>query len=103
MNDLLKFKPLSTPILIVGDNPALPGGLSRIGRDLATLLQTMPEFRVGYLGRGEGSRRNFPFALYPYSEEHEWGQKVLREVWWDFAGSEDGLVLTTDDPSRRTW
>lgn len=99
----LKFKPLANPILIVGDNPSLAGGLSRICRDLATLACTMPEFRVGVLGRGEGNRAKFPFVLYPYDERHEWGQQILREVWWDFAGQDHGLVLTTDDPSRRVW
>lgn len=99
----LKFKPLSNPILIVGDNPSLPGGLSRIGRDLATLACTLPELRIGYLGRGEGNRRAFPFVVYPYDERHEWGQGVIREVWNDFSQGEPGLILTTDDPSRRGW
>ncbi len=99
----LRFKKLGTPLLIVGDNPSLPGGLSRIGRDLATLACTLPEFRVGYLGRGDGNRRMFPFVVYPYHESYEWGQDVIREVWQDFSGGEDGLILTTDDPSRRTW
>ncbi len=99
----LQFKKLSNPILIVGDNPSLPGGLSRIGRDLATLACTLPEFRVGYLGRGEGNRTRFPFCLYPFDERHEWGADVIREVWQDFAGGEPGLILTTDDPSRRVW
>jgi len=99
----LTFKPLSNPLLIVGDNPSLPGGLSRIGRDLATLACTMPEFRVGYMGRGEGNRTKFPFCLYPFDERHEWGADVIREVWQDFSQGGPGLIMTTDDPSRRVW
>jgi glycosyltransferase involved in cell wall biosynthesis len=99
----LDLKPLSNPILFVGDNPALHGGLSRIGRDLATLAATMPEFRVGYLGRGMGNTRKLPFTLYAYPEYLEWGQTILEEVWNDFSGGEAGVVMTLDDPSRRYW
>lgn len=98
----LKFKALSNPILVVGDNPSLPGGLSRSGCDLAALLQTLPEFRVGYLARGDGNRRAFPWAMYPHSAS-SWGESAIEAAWQDFAGAEDGLILTTDDPSRRLW
>lgn len=99
----MKFKPLSNPIMIVGDNPSLGGGLSRIGRDLALLLCSMPEFRVAYLARGDGNRRAFPFTMYPFHESGEWGQEAIESAWKDFAGTEDGVILTTDDPSRRLW
>lgn len=99
----MKFKPLANPIMIVGDNPSLPGGLSRIGRDLATLLCTMPEFRVGYLGRGEGTLNKFPFTMYSFHESGGWGQDHIQGAWEDFAGADNGIILTTDDTSRRTW
>lgn len=99
----MKFSPLANPILIVGDNPALPGGLSRIGRDLASLLCTMPEFRVGYLGRGEGTRRRFPWVSYCFHESGQWGQDYIQNAWEDFADGSPGVILTTDDPSRRLW
>ena len=38
------------PLLFVGDGESLTG-LSRIGHDLAWLTSSMPEFKVGYLGR----------------------------------------------------
>lgn len=97
------FKPLANPLLIVGDNPALPGGLSRICRDLATLACTMPEFRVGVMGRGWGNSRKLPFTLYPYPESEQWGERLLAGVWKDFAGGRPGVIMTTDDPSRRHW
>lgn len=94
---------LGFPLLICGDNPALPGGLSRSGRDIASLAATLPEFRVGYLGRGLGQRRKFPFQVYDYPESGGWGQEFLQPVWEDFSGGKDGIILTTDDPSRRGW
>ncbi len=92
-----------TPLLIVGDNPRLPGGLSRICRDLATLACTLPEFRVGVLGRGLGQHRGLPFTLYDFPESEEWGQRIMPGAWKDFAGGEPGIIMTTDDPSRRMW
>lgn len=98
-----KFKEFSNPILFVGDNPAMYGGLARIGRDLATLTCTLPQFRVGYLGRGIGQNRNLPFILYDYPENEQWGQAILKEVWQNFAGNEPGIIMTLDDVSRREW
>ena len=98
----MKLKSLGAPLLIVGDNPSLPGGLARIGRDLATLACTMPNFRVAYLARGEGNRRLFPFQVYAHSEAG-WGQREIAATWNDWSGGENGIILTTDDPSRRAW
>lgn len=100
---MAKFKNLANPVLVVGDNPALPGGLARSGRDIATLLCTMPEFRVAYLGRGIGNRRLFPFTLYDYPESGQWGEECIQQAWEDFACNDYGCILTTDDPSRRHW
>lgn len=99
----MKFKSYGVPLLICGDNPALPGGLSRIGRDLATLACTLPQFRVGYLGRGISNRRMFPFVLYDYPESGQWGEDYIQQVWEDFSDGDNGVILTTDDPSRRHW
>lgn len=92
-----------TPILFVGDNPSLFGGLSRIGRDLATLACTLPEFRVGYLGRGDGNDRRFPFTLYPFPESGQWGKGYLKPTWENFSDGQPGIIMTLDDPSRRLW
>lgn len=97
------MKPLSNPILIVSDNPSLPGGLSRMGRDLATLCCTMPEFRVGYLGRGIGQNRRLPFLLYDFPESGQWGESYIQKAWEDFSAGDDGVIITLDDPSRRHW
>ncbi len=97
------MKPLSNPILLIGDNPALHGGLSRIGRDLAMLLCTMGEFRVGYLARSCGNNRRFPFITYDFHESEGWGQRQIESTWSDFSNGENGIILTTDDMSRRGW
>lgn len=97
------FKPLSNPILFVGDNPCQLGGLSRIGRDLATLTCTMPQFRVGYMGMGIGQKRKLPFILYDYPQMADFGASYIKEVWHDFAGNEPGIIMTLDDVSRREY
>jgi glycosyltransferase involved in cell wall biosynthesis len=74
-----------------------------MGRDLASLLVTMPEFRVGYLGRGLGQKRKMPFLLYDYPESARWGEAILPQVYKDFIGDDDGIIMTLDDISRRTW
>jgi len=99
----MTFKSLGVPILFVSDNPASFGGLSRIGRDLACLAATDPQWRVGYLGRGEGNKRRFPFVMYPFHESGQWGENVIREVWEDFSAGENGIIMTLDDASRRLW
>lgn len=97
------MKPLANPLLIIGDNPALFGGLSRSCRDIACLAATLPQFRVGVLGRGLGQNRKLPFIVYDYPEYLGWGESIFLDVWNDFTGGEHGIVLTTDDLSRRQW
>jgi glycosyltransferase involved in cell wall biosynthesis len=92
-----------TPILFLGDAPELPGGLSRIGRDLAVLVSSMPEYRVGYLGRGGVGSRRFPFQQYGFPESGQWGEDYLERAWNDFAGDERGVIFTVWDPSRLLW
>ena len=92
-----------TPILFLGDAPSVPGGLSRIGRDLAILTSRMEEFRVGFLGRGGLASRHLPFAQYNYPEFDGWGERYLQDVWGNFAGDEPGIVMTIWDPSRLLW
>ena len=99
----LKFNPLSTPLLILSDNPTYPTGLARSARDIATLACTLPQFRVGFLGRGIGQNRKLPFILYDYPEVGQWGEGYIVRVWEDFSDGQPGIVLSTDDLSRRHW
>lgn len=99
------------PILFVGDSPSLQTGLARIGRDLATAVATLPQFRLAYLGRmhgavGEGiADSRLPFMQYTYAPtaEDQWGTRVLPEVWRNHAGTDRGVIFTIWDPSRVTW
>jgi glycosyltransferase involved in cell wall biosynthesis len=100
---MLTFKSFRNPLLIISDNPALSGGLSRMCRDLASLACTIPQFRVAVMGRGIGQMRKFPWLTYDYPESEQWGENYLQSVWEDFAGEESGVMLTLDDLSRRHW
>jgi glycosyltransferase involved in cell wall biosynthesis len=103
MQPALRFKPFSNPILILNDAPDGLGGLSRIGRDLAGLLSTMTQFRVGYLGRGGVGRAKFPWAQYSYPESQQWGENYIAPVWEDFSQGEDGIIMSLWDASRMLW
>ncbi len=100
-----KFKPLSNPILFLSDRPEDVTGLARIARDLASLACTLPELRVGFLGRGGQGLRKFPWCSYSYPEaiHSQWGQNYLAGVTKDFFGSEHGIVFTNWDISRLGW
>jgi glycosyltransferase involved in cell wall biosynthesis len=63
----------------------------------------MPQFRVGYLGRGGVGSRRFPFQQYGFPESAQWGEEYLERVWSDFAGDERGIIFTIWDPSRLLW
>jgi len=89
--------------MVVGDSPALHGGLSRVTRDLSMLLATLPEYRVAVLARGCGNNRKFPFSIYDFHESEGWGQRQIEGAWNDFSNGEPGIILTTDDMSRRGW
>ena len=92
-----------TPILFLGDSPSLFTGLGRIGRDIAGRLVRMPEFQVGYLGRGGVPSHHLPFMQYTFPEMHQWGEDYLEHVWDDFAGPAKGIIMTIWDPSRLLW
>ncbi len=99
----LQFNRYNNPILLLNDAPDGLGGLARIGRDLASLLCTMPEFRVGYLGRGGIGRVQFPWMQYSYPESAQWGEEHLADVWHDFSRNQDGIIMSLWDVSRMTW
>lgn len=99
----LQFKPLGTPILLVSDAPELLTGLARIGRDLATLLCSIPAFRVGYAGMGGTGRRQFPWCQYHFPDNGQFCADHLPGFWHDFARDEPGIILSLWDLSRMLW
>lgn len=97
------FAPLNNPILFINDAPEKLGGLSRIGRDIASLVCTMPEFRVGYLGRSGCGRSGYPWAQYSFPESAQWGEDYIASVWSDFSGGKPGIIMSLWDASRMLW
>jgi glycosyltransferase involved in cell wall biosynthesis len=99
----LSFPKLNCPILLISDAPDHLTGLARIGRDLASFLCTLPQFRVGYLGLdGVGSRR-FPWVQYSFPSYAGFGDAHIEEVWRDFSRGENGIIMSLWDVSRMGW
>jgi glycosyltransferase involved in cell wall biosynthesis len=92
------------PLLIISDSPDLRTGLSRISRDLACLASSMPEYRVGILGRGGIGSRQIPVAQYCYDVKHGFGdESLIQKVWSDFADDGEGTIMGIWDSSRLGW
>jgi glycosyltransferase involved in cell wall biosynthesis len=93
-----------TPILFLGDSPSAPSGLGRICRDLLVRLNEVPEFRVGVIGKGGIGSARFRFPHYHVpAQTMEFGESIIEEAWYDFAGNEHGVVFAINDPSRMLW
>lgn len=92
-----------TPILFLSDSPNLPSGLARITRDLACHVASLPEFRVGVMGRGGIGSKQLPFAQYNFGPSDEWGQMHLERAWLDFSGGHKGIIFTIWDLARLRW
>ena len=91
------------PILLLSDAPEQLTGLARMGRDLAVLLSSMPEFRVGYMAMGGTGRRKFPWVEYHFPETPNFGAEYIAGFWSDFAGSDRGVIMSLWDASRMLW
>lgn len=101
MPSLDNSKPI--PILIIGDGPDAKTGLARIGHDLAYLLCSMPEFRVGYLGRNSVGRARYPWANYSFPIAAQWGESYIQQCWDDLRQGQVGIIMTVWDASRLLW
>jgi hypothetical protein len=91
------------PILILGDGPDDTTGLSRISHDLSWLLSSMPEFKVGNMGRLAFGRSKYPWAQYSFGPHEQWGEERLEEAWNDLSQGQPGVILTLWDASRLLW
>ena len=94
-----------TPLLIISDAPSCPSGLGRICRDLATRIATNLEdvYEVSTLGYGGPGNGHLPFFQHVIEGMHEWFIPTLQDVWNDFAGDRQGVVMFIWDPSRVLW
>jgi glycosyltransferase involved in cell wall biosynthesis len=95
------MKPI--PLLFLSDSPSLPTGLARITKDLAVLTSQLPQFRVGVMGRGGVGSSKLPFAQFNFDESRQWGEMEIEGIWEDFAGGDQGVVMTIWDASRLNW
>lgn len=91
------------PLLFLGDACDSHTGLGRIGHDLAWLASSMPEFKVGYLGREGFGRSRFPWTQYNFSAAEQWGESRIEMAWNDLAGDKQGIIFTCWDASRLLW
>jgi glycosyltransferase involved in cell wall biosynthesis len=91
------------PILLLGDAPDQKTGLGRLGNDLAWLLSSMPEFKVGYLGRGGMGRAKNPWAQYAFAAHEQWGESKIEDAWDDLSQGQPGIIFTLWDASRLVW
>ncbi len=91
------------PILLLSDAPDSLTGLGRICHDLSRLLSTMPEFKVGVLGRASLGRTNYPWTGYSFGIQDGWGQNHLLEAWADLSQGAHGIILTVWDATRLMW
>lgn len=95
---------IQTPILFISDSPSLQSGLARIGRGLACLCAEMPEFRVGYLGRGGIASKQIPIPQYTFPESQGFGDEALIDhVVRDFAGNGNVILFVINDAARNRW
>ncbi len=99
----IQFKPFSNPIMLVSDAPDHLTGLARVGMDLASLLSTMPQFRVAYMGMGGVGRKKFAWTSYSFPQDMQWGSNYIAQCWSDFAGDDAGIILSLWDLSRMLW
>jgi hypothetical protein len=91
------------PLLFLGDSPDSHGGLGRIGHDLAWLASSMPEFEVGYLGRGAFGSSRFPWTQYAFGASDQWGEAFIERAWNNLSKGRKGIILTIWDASRLLW
>jgi len=99
----ISTRPLANPILILSDAPESTTGLGRVCRDLSTILCTMPEFRIGTLGRGAVGSAKFPWSQFSFPESAQWGEDYIEQVWKNFSHGQPGVIFSNWDASRLHW
>lgn len=92
-----------TPLMIISDSPDQCTGLSRICRNLATNMTSLPDYRICTFGRGGFGTNKLPFMQYNFDEAYQWGETIIERCWEDFAGSEKGIIFTIWDATRLSW
>lgn len=96
---------MTTPLLIVSDNPAGHTGLGIITRELATRIHEnlSDVFRVGTAGIGGNHSARLPFPNWPIQQLQNNIPVDLPAIWQDFAGDEKGIGLFVLNHSWLQW
>jgi len=95
-----------TPLIILSDAPTAGSGLGRICGDLAQRIAIhMPDvYRVLTVGYGGIPSPDFPFPQYVIKDlRDDWIFPSLHEIWKNWVGDEEGILLTIFDASRLSW
>lgn len=94
------------PIILLSDAPTSGTGLGRITKDLAMRIATMmPDvYRVLTVGYGGEPSPDLPFPQYVIKDlRDDWIFPSLHEIWKNWAGDEEGILLVVWDASRLSW
>lgn len=69
------------------------------------VLAGMPEFKVGYLGRGCLGSSKHPWTNYSIGigPMYNWGEAFIEAVWEDLSQGKKGIIFSVWDASRLLW
>jgi len=83
------------PLMLISDNPNGVTGLGRINRELALHIHEnlSDVFRVGTAGIGGNYSSKLPFPNYPIQQLQNMVPCDFPQIWKDFAGDEQGVLL----------
>jgi glycosyltransferase involved in cell wall biosynthesis len=92
-------------ILFLSDAVSATSGLGRITRDLAVRVHNHlgEYFEVASVGYGGPGSKSIPFHEYHLHDVANWLVPELPQVWNDFAGDEEGILMCVWDLSRLYW
>ena len=95
----------ATPLLTISDHPTSNTGLARINRELLQRIHSdlSDTFRVATVGIGGTYSTKLGYPNYTATLANNMVVDNLQRVWKDFAGSQDGIVLTILNPGWLGW
>jgi glycosyltransferase involved in cell wall biosynthesis len=92
-------------ILFLSDAVSSTSGLARITRDLALRVNYHLDdiFEVASVGYGSPGSASIPFKEYHLHSVENWLVPELPQVWNDFVGDDEGILMCVWDLSRLYW
>ena len=94
-----------TKLLFLSDAVSATSGLGRITRDLALRVhQHLSDvYQVASVGYGGPGASAIPFKEYHIHSINNWLVPELPQIWADFVGDEEGILMAIWDLSRLSW